>query len=178
MASAWADAQEGGPSSSTAAEAAARKRTRFHGLCDMVPATFPNVHRLYIALQAHIVPPASFSSEDILGDVERVVLGPVEDMFRTLGPGQEGTGRKEFSLAIQKGGWEVFTDRLTARDTRARRYLEEFDEEEDGNGGSYREKVWKPLTEGGEGYWLRPGWDDFEVFGSEYWTFNLWGTDD
>lgn len=57
------------------------------------------------------MPPGSFASEDIVRDVERVVLGPVEDMFRVLGAGQQGTG-KEFSLAIQQGGWWLFADRL------------------------------------------------------------------
>lgn len=160
MASVWADAQSRPLSPSTAAEAADRKKTRFHDLCEMVPATFPNVRRLYVALQAYIVPPASFGSEDIVGDVERVVLGPVEDMFRVLGPGQQGTG-KEFSLAIQQGGWWVLADRLTGRC----------------NGG-YQERVWKPLGRDGEGYWLRQGWDDFAACGvADYWMLNLWGTD-
>jgi hypothetical protein len=181
MSSVWANAKEGeSPTPSTAGEAADRKkRTCLHDLCEMVPVTFPNVRRLYVALQAHIVPPVSFGSEDIIADVERVVLGPVEDMFRVLVAGQ-GPGKKEFSLAIQKGGWQVFADRLTARGARAKRYLEAFDGD-DGHGstgGSYREKLWKPLGEDGAGYWLRPGWNDFKMFGAEYWMFNLWGTDD
>jgi hypothetical protein len=174
-----ADANGESPQPSTAAEAAdqKKKKTCLHDLCEMVPATFPNVRRLYVALQAHIVPPASFGSEDIIADVERVVLGPVDDMFRVLGEGQPGL-KREFSLAIQRGGYKVFADRLTARDARAKRHLEVF-EGDGGHGstsGSYQERLWKPLGEEGEGYWLRPGWNDFKMFGGEYWMFNLWGT--
>jgi hypothetical protein len=177
MASVWADAQPRPSSPSTATEEVERKKTRFHALCEMVPATFPNVRRLYVALQAYIVPPASFGSEDIVGDVERVVLGPVEDMFRVLGAGQQGTG-KEFSLAIQQGGWWVLADRLTGRDPGAKRYYEVFDGGEDGSGCWHQQRVWKPLGRDGEGYWLRLGWDDFAAFGvADYWIFNLWGTD-
>jgi hypothetical protein len=183
MSSVWANAKEGeSPAPSTSAEAADRKKkTCLHDLCEMVPATFPNVRRLYVALQAHIVPPVSFGSEDIVADVERVVLGPVEDMFCVLGAGPgQGRGKKEFSLAIQKGGWQVFSDRLTARDARAKRYLEAFDGDDryGSTGGSCQERLWKPFGEDGAGYWLRPGWNDFKMFGAEYWMFNLWGTDE
>lgn len=82
----------------------------------MVPATFPNTRRLYVALQAHIVPPVTFHSADIIADVERVDLGPVEDMFRRLGMGP-GSVNKELSLAIQKSGWQAFPTWLTARDS-------------------------------------------------------------
>lgn len=150
-----------------------QQETAFHRVCHIVPATFPNVRHLYIALQAYIVPPHQFRTEDLLGDVERVIFGPTEDIFRALGPGPG----KEFSFAIQHGGWQVFAKRLTQgekKNTRVRRYFDAVGET------GYQEKLWKPLGDGeeAEGYWLRPGWDDFELFGAEYWLLDIWKTGD
>ncbi|KAK4149687.1 hypothetical protein C8A00DRAFT_46737 [Chaetomidium leptoderma] len=110
-----------------------------------------------------LAPPLNTSAED---KVERVILGPVEDMFRCLGPGPG----KHFSFAIQRGGWQVLADRLTQQDPRAQQFFESFDD------SSYQERLWKPLGDDGSGYWLRPGWDDFAVFGREYWMFDIWRT--
>ncbi|KAK4143159.1 uncharacterized protein C8A04DRAFT_12584 [Dichotomopilus funicola] len=135
--------------------------TKFHRLCDLIPTTFPHLRRLYISMQAYLPPPDGNGGPDIRGAVETLFIHPIEDVFRTLGPAPG----KEFSLAIQQGGWKVFAQRWT-----------------EGEPGSveqvgWREKVWKPLglEEGAGGYWLCWGWDDFEVLGSQYWLYNLWG---
>lgn len=141
--------------------------TKLHDLCEMIPQTFPNVRHLYIALQAYIAPPSNlFPPEDRIPAVNRVILGPVEDMFRRLGP---GTG-KEFSLAIQQGGWFAFADRLKGG------HFQIFEDDT-----TYRQRVWKPLGDDGIGYWLRPGWDDTPMFchvsGYSGSMFDLWGTE-
>ncbi|KAL2263993.1 hypothetical protein VTK26DRAFT_3777 [Humicola hyalothermophila] len=185
MRSIW-DAAAAAKPSSTSTSAPSQPSTAFHHLCRMVPSTFPNLRRLYIALQAFLVPPEDFPladyDDDLLGAVERVVLAPIEDLFRALGPARG----KDFSLAIQHGGWRVFADRLTLekggkgkenreRDPRAFRCFEVVAMGE----RSFREKLWKPLGDGEhEGYWLCPGWDDFALFGHSYWLFDIWRTGD
>lgn len=154
----WDQAE--GPSSSP------RQDTQFHELCRMMPHTFPNVRHLYVALQACLVPPKS-RDIDVLSEVERLFLQPVEDMFRSLCP---ETG-KNFGLAIQRGCWQAFANRLTRRGPRHHRIYESFDD-----GASYQERIWRPLGDDGSGYWLRPGWDDFAVFGhQDYWLLGFWG---
>ncbi|KAH6635873.1 hypothetical protein F5144DRAFT_627994 [Chaetomium tenue] len=163
----------------------------FHRLAAQLPASLPNVRRLYIALQTHIPPwgtrklppittttqtstttpaPTSTSTNTTtpaptsdsyyaappicnirgLAAIEHVIFGPIEDAFRRLGPGPG----KEFSLAVQRGGWEVFARWLEKRAPGgggSRRIFEIFNEA--GEGGeevvSYRERVWKPLAGGG-----------------------------
>ncbi|KAK4041137.1 hypothetical protein C8A01DRAFT_15106 [Parachaetomium inaequale] len=168
----WAHAQPEREAAPSSTDQQTDQPTKFHRLCDLIPTTFPNLRRLYVALQAYIPPPSTFPSSDVITDVDRLVLAPVEDMFRRLGPTQD----KEFALAIQRGGWQVFADRLRQRDPhRAERVFQVLD-----GGKSYREGIWRPLVKGvdGAGYWLRQGWDDFEVFGAEYWMFDLWRTGD
>ncbi|KAL2133779.1 hypothetical protein VTI74DRAFT_1716 [Chaetomium olivicolor] len=162
--STWASAA---PSTSSTSSSRSSQETAFHTLCTTLPQIFPAVRRLYIALQAHIAPPHTFhADDDAVADVERVILGPVEGMFRRMGTGSD----KEFSLAIQRGGWEVFADRLTEQGDGAQRVFEGFED------GSYQERAWKPLDDKGNGYWLRPGWDDIGTFGAEYWMYDLWRT--
>ncbi len=125
---------------------------RIHYLCRMVPLAFPNVRRLYIALQADILPPPTFHSDDSVLDVERIILRPIEDMFSLLGHG------KEFSIAIQRRVWEAFQDHLKEGDPRVLSIKGKVEDVP-----SYQDSVWKPLGDDGLGYWLRPGWDDSEV---------------
>lgn len=145
-----------------------RQDTPFHELCQMVPRIFPNVRHLYVALQAYLAPPEC-PDGDALPHIERLFLRPVEEMFRHLGPAPG----KEFSLAIQRGCWQAFANRLSMRGPREHRVYRSFD-----NGGSYQEWIWRPLGNGGVGYSLRPGWDDFAEFGHhDYWLLGLWGMD-
>jgi hypothetical protein len=174
MKSVWSLAQQPPTPSSSAQQSGNSSPTPFHDLCEMIPRTFPNVRRLYVALQAYIVPPPSFQSTDVIGSVEQVVLGPIEDMFRRMMQRDQGGSTKEFSLAIQRGGWQVIVDRAAKRITGERRLSPQGD---GGGGESSRERLWRPLGEAeGEGYWLRPGWDDIEVMGSQYWMFDIWRT--
>lgn len=209
MAATWSTAQLGTSSPPSSTSRRQRGDNPFLDLCATLPETFPNVRHLYIALQAHIAPPhpvAAAPTEEVVAAVERVILAPVEAVFRRLleidmdvdvGVGRDEKKRKEsdekkgnekkkreLSLAIQRGGWQVFSEVLQRRDGRVRQMRGAFAD------GSYQERLWKPLhmvgdsevvggevgTGEGAGYWLRPGWDDFEVFGREYWMFDLWGT--
>jgi hypothetical protein len=173
MKSVWSLAQQQSTCSSSAStsQPQTNSTTHFHDLCEMIPQTFPNIHRLYVALQAYIVPPASFQSTHVIGDVERVILGPVEDMFRRMRLNDLDGSTKDFSLAIQRGGWQVMVDRAAKRGARERSHVE-GDESE-----SCQERLWRPLgNHQGEGYWLRPGWDDIEVMGTQYWMFDIWRT--
>lgn len=175
--------------------------THLHRLAAQLPTTFPNIRRLYIALQAHLPPPQTAAllpintltttpsttnlhptpNTHVLVALEQAILNPIETAFRRLGPGPD----KEFSLAVQRGGWEVLAEWLEGRGPEGgKRVFEVFGAEEGGGVVSYRERVWKPLLGGegrdgdgdGRGYWLCQGWDDFDVFGGQYWMFNLWGT--
>lgn len=157
--------------------------TKFHRLCELIPATFPHLRRLYISLQAYLPPSDGNGGSDILGAIDTLFIRPIEDAFRALDPAPG----KEFSLAIQKGGWKVFAQRWEGAQVeeglKGRRVVEEVNVRsgmgEQGVVGQvgWRERVWKPLgleKENG-GYWLCSGWDDFELFGSQYWLYNLWG---
>lgn len=148
------------------------EKTSFHALCEQLPATFPRLRHLYVALQADVPQHFTYYPDDIIPDVERVVLGPVEDLFCALGVG-EG---KEFELAIQMGGWRLLANQITGRDPGAKEYFEVFDGGEDGSGSWYRECVWKPLGQDTGGYWLRTGWNDVDAYGDAYWMLDIWGS--
>lgn len=154
--------------------------TKFHELCQMTPRIFPNARNVYVALQSPIEPFPWASGPDCIPLVERAILGPVEDMFRAMGPAPE----KEFSLAIQLGGFLAVA---------VRRWREEnldpsvyrgppchFDvDDERGtfvlDGVPFRSvRAWRPLGPGEAGYWLRPGLTDSWTRGLE--TFDIWGT--
>ncbi|KAG7294181.1 hypothetical protein NEMBOFW57_004251 [Staphylotrichum longicolle] len=94
----------------------------FHTLCELIPKVFPNVRHLYIALQANIAPPRIIAAtiEDRLSLVDSHILGPLEDMFRQIGPGPG----KEFTVSIQAAGWYMFLEREAKLETHSHgRYL-------------------------------------------------------
>lgn len=126
--------------------------TAFHRLCRMVPTAFPNVRRLHIALEAYIAPPHTWQTDNVLRDVDTVILGPIEDMFRQLNPTEE----KDFSLAIQRGA--CFALPYCLPDRCAGIFHQGFED------GSYQPLAWKPLDEDGAGYTLRTGWDDLPLY--------------
>ncbi|KAI2601957.1 hypothetical protein GGR54DRAFT_626261 [Hypoxylon sp. NC1633] len=77
-------------------------------LCRMIPETFPSLQHLYISLQRPIAPLDTFGStplqprelEECLSRMKLVILGPVEDLVRALGPG------RDINIAVQRGAWE------------------------------------------------------------------------
>ncbi|KXX83064.1 hypothetical protein MMYC01_200467 [Madurella mycetomatis] len=155
MESVWAMAAQP-PSTSRPAQS-----TLFHDLCRIVPSTLPNLRRLHVALQSYIAPSGTMRSVDA---VERVILGPVDDMFRQIGPGPE----KEFSLAVQRGGWTVLAEHFAERYNRPLGVVQILDD-------CYQTQFWKPLNDENSGYWVRWGWDDIGALGHGYWLFDIWG---
>ena len=158
--------------------------TTFHALCHLTPRHFPNVRRLYLALQADVTPPALPNRAAMLPLFEKAFLAPVEAMFRALRP----RPHTDFSFAMQATGYQVLAwrqgrrpldeeglgdrweyeychpERLRMRTLRVRMGT---DLGEAQRAYWVREGVrfevsraWMPL--GGEGgwYWLRPGWTD------------------
>ncbi|AEO57202.1 hypothetical protein MYCTH_2303064 [Thermothelomyces thermophilus ATCC 42464] len=154
--------------------------TKFHELRQITPRIFPNARNVYVAVQAPIEPlfwaerPAA-----CLPLLERAILGPVEDMFRAMGPEPE----KEFSFAIQLGGFLALARRHW-RDKDVdpgvyRRAPSQCAVDESGyfvlDGVSFRAiRAWRPLGPGGAGYWLRPGLTDSWTAGLG--MFDIWGT--
>ncbi|KFY94706.1 hypothetical protein V500_03100 [Pseudogymnoascus sp. VKM F-4518 (FW-2643)] len=64
------------------------KDSVLHEMCRIVPEQFPHLRRLDIHLLCDISEPYPRHIEDS-GGLERVILGPIEDMIRVLGPGPE-----------------------------------------------------------------------------------------
>ncbi|KAK3303707.1 uncharacterized protein B0T15DRAFT_421172 [Chaetomium strumarium] len=169
-----AQAASGSPLEST--------NTAFHDLCELIPRTFPDARNVYVALLADVSPPVMESRRDMMSLFERAVLGPVEDMFRAMGPAPE---EKEFSLALQSKAFHP----LSARHWRERHHVDpsvyyargdccyyypealrrERVEEREGRWCWVRDGVlfdelraWRPLDgDGLAGYWLRPGYHDY-----------------
>ncbi|KAJ5807724.1 hypothetical protein N7474_008993 [Penicillium riverlandense] len=136
-----------------------------HELCRIVPETFPNLHHLYISLQSHIAPPEPKIFEDPVGEVERVILSPIDEVVRALGPG------RDVKIAIQLGGWQAIWRRRLKRNPRE--VIAKFDEQS-GN------RLWKGLGDAtGQpelGYWLCAGWDDIDRMGPvSYGDVDVWG---
>ncbi|KAH6838563.1 hypothetical protein B0I37DRAFT_419495 [Chaetomium sp. MPI-CAGE-AT-0009] len=144
------------PTTSPPSQQQPTPQTKLHRLSAQLPVALPNLRRLYIALQAHLPPPhpralpatntsattstntstntttatvphtnpASSDSERVLAAVEHVILAPIEAAFRRLGPGPD----KEFSLAVQRGGWELLAEWLERGGAgRGRRVFEVFE---------------------------------------------------
>ncbi|KAL2021752.1 hypothetical protein VTK56DRAFT_6695 [Thermocarpiscus australiensis] len=151
--------------------------TKFHELCQIAPRIFPNTRNVYVALQARIEPPMSEDPADRRPLLERAILGPVEDMFRAMGPAPE----KEFSFAMQLGGFVgLARRRWRDHDVDPSVYKRtQYAVDERGyfmlDGVSFRAlRAWRPLAHGGAGYWLRPGLKDHWNTGSG--MFDIWGT--
>lgn len=154
--------------------------TKFHELHQITPRIFPNARNVYVALQAPIEPSIWLEPPvDCLPLFERAILGPVEDMFRAMGPAPE----KEFSFAIPLGGvlalaWRRWRD----EDMDPGLYRgppSQYAVDESGyfvlDGVSFRAiRAWRPLGPGGAGYWLCPGLTD--SWTAELGMFNIWGT--
>lgn len=137
--------------------------TPFHELCRIIPLTLPNLRQLHVALQSYIAPPGAMRSVDA---VERVILGPVDDMFRQIDPKPE----KKLSLAVQRGGWWVLAEHFAERYNRPLGVVQVLDD-------CYQTQFWKRLDNENSGYWVRWGWDDMDAFGVQgYWIFDIWGT--
>ncbi|QKX61406.1 uncharacterized protein TRUGW13939_08554 [Talaromyces rugulosus] len=136
-----------------------------HELCRIVLETFPNLHHLYISLQSHIAPPEPKIFEDPVGEVERVILSPIDEMVRALGPG------RDVNIAIQLGGWQsIWRRRLKQNPGEV---IAKFDEQS-GN------RIWKGLGDATAqpelGYWLCAGWDDIYRMGSVFsGDVDVWG---
>jgi len=133
-----------------------------HQLCRMIPLAFPNIRYLYISLECFIGPQNPNQFPDTILATEEIVLGPIEDMIRTLGPG------RECSIAIQGGAWTVLLKKYRYMYESALRVEME---------NCIRGRFWKALDPSldGLGYWICSGWDDIAFLGRDYWTFDLWG---
>jgi hypothetical protein len=145
-------------------------------LCSMIPKSFPSLRNLYISLQTSISPPGT-AVEEVEGraaKVESVILRPMEEMLRSLGPGP----RKEFSVAIQRKEWMFLL--LTCQKI----YGSRLRVEEDQTLGRWG-RFWKPLAsadfsnaETGSdkehklGYWICSGWND----GAVSWYYRTFAT--
>lgn len=149
-----------------------RQDSPLHKACAVIPRSFPHLRRLYISIQSWIDPPGMGPRHDGISYVERVILGPVEDMLRSLEPGPG----KEFKIAIQHGAWYVLLRKyysLYGAKLR-RRSLDMLT----------RGRFWKPLDLPGSqkgdhvedfGYWICGGWDDMEYADLCYWMRTSWG---
>ncbi|KAK4237795.1 hypothetical protein C8A03DRAFT_15678 [Achaetomium macrosporum] len=146
--------------------------TKFHDLCQTIPRIFPNARNVYVALQGDVTPPVMESRRDMMSLFEKAILGPVEDMFRAMGPAPH----KEFSLALQSKAFYPLATRHWRADVdpgifeRRDCYPEPLRRESgkwEGarywmlHGVLFRDiKAWRPLDDGLAGYWLRPGYHD------------------
>ncbi|KFY36953.1 hypothetical protein V494_04920 [Pseudogymnoascus sp. VKM F-4513 (FW-928)] len=115
--------------------------SELHALCQMVLESFPNVHQLSISLECIISPPEELGEP--IPIVERVVLGPIEDMLRVL-----GTGR-EYKVYIQMVVWDGLLGRHMDL------YGPELRVEKN---GIMEGRFWKVLDPDNElGYWICSG---------------------
>ncbi|KAJ5124281.1 uncharacterized protein N7515_008106 [Penicillium bovifimosum] len=134
-----------------------------HELCGMVPETFPNLRHLYISLQSHVAPPKPEIFEDPVGEVERVILSPIDKMVRAMGPG------RDVKIAMQLEGWQAIWRR------RLKLYPGEVIVKVDEQFGH---RLWKGLGNAtGQpelGYWLCAGWDDIDRMGPALYR-DVWG---
>ncbi|KAJ5561366.1 hypothetical protein N7461_000127 [Penicillium sp. DV-2018c] len=133
-----------------------------HELCFMVPETFPNLRHLYISLQSHVAPPKPELFEDPVGEVERVILSPIDEMVRALGAG------RDVKIALQLEGLQaIWRRRLKGPGEIIAKADEQFGE-----------RLWKGL--GGAtgqpelGYWLCAGWNDINRLGPALYE-DVWG---
>ncbi|OBT68352.1 hypothetical protein VE03_02958 [Pseudogymnoascus sp. 23342-1-I1] len=92
-----------------------KEDSEFHALCRMVPQAFPNVLHLDIAILCDIrpigddFPDIRWATRGVRARtlklsalaMEHSILGPFENMLRTLGPG------REFSITIPMGSWRI-----------------------------------------------------------------------
>ncbi|KAI1375781.1 hypothetical protein F4677DRAFT_420712 [Hypoxylon crocopeplum] len=139
-----------------------------YSLCRMIPETFPSIHHLYISLQRPIAPltpiygprPPSRECEESTSRMERIVLKPIEDMVRVLGPG------RDINIAIQRGATEMLTRTYVKLHGREKLRCE-FNP-------SLNYRFWKPL--GDElGYWICSGLEDI-TFSPHYHMQTCFGT--
>lgn len=116
--------------------------SELHTLCRVVPESFPNVRQLDIVLDCFVSPPEELGEP--IPIVERLVLGPIEDMLRVLGPG------REYKVYIKMEVWDGLMKRHMGL------YGPELRIEMNG----YTEgRFWKVLGPGNEvGYWICSGW--------------------
>lgn len=129
--------------------------SELHALCRVVPESFPNVRQLDIVLDCFVSPPEELGEP--IPIVERLVLGPIEDMLRVLGPG------REYKVYIQMDVWDGLLRRHRGL------YGPELRNEMNG----YIEgRFWKVLGPGNKlGYWICSGqyYDSFtSVMGAPF----------
>lgn len=105
----------------------------------MVVESFPNVRQLYIMLDCYISPPESPEQPII----ESVILSPLEDMLRILGPG------RELNVSVHMDLWDHLMRRY------AHLYGPELRIERN---GFTEGRFWKVFGPEGEfGYWICSG---------------------
>ncbi|KFY21172.1 hypothetical protein V491_03102, partial [Pseudogymnoascus sp. VKM F-3775] len=126
-----------------------------HEMCRMIPELFPHVSQLDINFLYELRVRQEFQDAiSALGGIERVILGPIEDMIRVLGPG------REVCIAIQQS---VFSD---LHEKKQELYGSELKTE---IYNPYITRFWKELDpDNGLGYWICRGAPDHGHFGNIY----------
>lgn len=126
-----------------------------HEMCQMVPKLFPHVRRLDIHLHCDLFMPMGFTGWSLDG-VERIFLGPIEDMIRLLGPG------REVCVAIQKSLFECLHEKNGNLFNLVQAKTELYN--------PYLARFWKELDpDNGLGYWICSGWPDSCHLGADWW---------
>lgn len=163
--------------------------TEYHSpldtLCAMIPETFPSLRSLHISFQSWLgpreQPPQNPASVDLISDLEKIFLGPIEKMIQTSSFEQP----VEFNVAIQRAAWEVLMSKY-------RTLLGEtlqFETVDYSTRGGTRGRFWKPLPgsdnpgrdvstkNNNPGYWVCEGWDDIPDWLSTPadWCRTYWG---
>lgn len=126
-----------------------------HEMCRMVPALFPHVSQLDINFLYELRVRQEFQGTiSALGGIEHVILGPIENMIRVLGPG------REVCIAIQQS---IFSD---LHEKKQEIYGSELKTE---IYNPYITRFWKELDpDNGLGYWICRGAPDHGHFGNIY----------